>query len=91
MQGSNPKPTIYALFKLYGNKKSTNINEKEAGIGHILKTLEWNRAAVVVVKWSAYLPSTLMMQVQILLKSTIFCKIVFEKNKREQKGRDWPI
>ena len=38
--------------------------------------------ALVVVIWSACLPSTLTIRVRIQLKSTIFCKIVVEKAKR---------
>ena len=37
------------------------------------------------VLWSACLPSTSTMRVQVLLKSTIFGKIVVEKNKIKQK------
>ena len=41
---------------------------------------------MVVVKWSAYLPSTLAIQVRILLTATVFSvKIVFEKNRNKQK------
>ena len=51
-----------------------------------------NKWAVVVVKWSACLPSTPTIRVRIPLRSTIFCKIVNEKNKNKQKrGRGWPI
>ena len=49
--------------------------------------------AVVVVKWSACLSSTLTVRVQIPVKSTVFSvKFVFEKNKNKQKrGRGRPI
>ena len=40
---------------------------------------------VVVVKWSACSPSTLTIQVRIPLKTTVFSKFVFEKNKKKQK------
>ena len=42
--------------------------------------------AVVVVKWSAYLPSIQTIRVRIPLTPTVFSvKFVFEKNKNEQK------
>ena len=44
--------------------------------------------AVVVVKWSACPPSTPTIRVRIPLKSTIFCKIVVEKNNNKQKKRN---
>ena len=44
------------------------------------------RWAVVVVKWSACLPSTPTIRVQIPLKSTVFTvKFVFEMNENKQK------
>ena len=52
--------------------------------------LSW---AVVVVKWSACLPSTLTIWVWIPLMPTVFSvKFVFEKNKSKQKrGWGWLI
>ena len=49
-------------------------------------------SAGVVVKWSASLPSSPRIQVQILIKSTVFLKnIVFKKNENKQKeDRVWP-
>ena len=45
-----------------------------------------NKWAVVVVKWSACLPSTSTIDVQIPLKLTIFSiKFVFEKSANKQK------
>ena len=42
--------------------------------------------AVVVVKWSAYSPSTPMIRVRITLTSTVYSvKFVLEKNKNKQK------
>ena len=53
----------------------------------ILK-INWNWAEVVVVKWSACLPSTPMIRVWILLKTTVFSlKFLFEKNKNKQQKR----
>ena len=43
------------------------------------------KRAEVVVKWSACSPCTPTIPVKILLGSTIFCKIVIEKNKNNQK------
>ena len=48
--------------------------------------------AVVVVKWSACSPSNQTMQVWVLLKSTIFFKILLKRNENKQKrGRGWPF
>ena len=48
---------------------------------------------VVVVKWSACLPSTLKIRVRIPLTSTVFSeKICVGKNENKQKrGQGWPI
>ena len=48
---------------------------------------------MIVVKWSACLPSTLTIRVRIPLKPTIFpAKYVFEKNENKQKrGRGFHI
>ena len=48
--------------------------------------VNYNSRAVVVVRWSACLPSTPMIQVRIPLKPTVFSvKFAFEKNENKQK------
>ena len=43
-------------------------------------------SAVVVVKWSAYLPSTPLIQARILLKYLKMCKILLEKIENKHRG-----
>ena len=57
-----PAPdTGWTFFTLNCNfcLKRPNINEKEAGNGRFKQTMK-NSRKVVVVKWSGYSPSTLM-------------------------------
>ena len=43
----------------------------------------------LVVKWSAFSPSTLTIRVQIPLQSASYCKIIVEKNENKQKEAAW--
>ena len=46
---------------------------------------------VVVAKWSASLPSTLMIQVQIPLASEFFCTVVRKDKNKWKRGKRWPV
>ena len=61
-----PEPFLYSMFAFTGH---WGIETYDLGIGGIVK--DTTIRALVVVKWSAWSLSTLMMLVQIPLKPTI--------------------
>ena len=69
-----------ASVKVAGTLKSQTKTGVKSGVS--IKTVyAW---AVVVVKWSAYMPSIPTIRIRILLMPTVFfIKFVFEKERKE--------